>query len=103
MPAVTANKTAPRQIRANPLAAKGKHPPSRRNAGPLAHWTGPKCHNLFAPVYHQPRKPGKSRKDIAPRNRKAYHRRMSRFFDMDDRARLPWRFYGATRSILARA
>jgi hypothetical protein len=21
---------------------------------------------------------------------------MTRFFDMDDRARLPWRFYGAT-------
>jgi hypothetical protein len=29
--------------------------------------------------------------------------RMTRFFDMDDRARLPWRFYGATVSILARA
>jgi len=27
---------------------------------------------------------------------------MNRFFDMDDRARLPWRFFGATRSILAR-
>jgi len=30
------------------------------------------------------------------------HRVMNRFFDMDDRARLPWRFHGATRSILAR-
>ena len=29
-------------------------------------------------------------------------RAMMRFFDMDDRARLPWRFYGATVSILAR-
>jgi len=28
---------------------------------------------------------------------------MKRFFDMDDRARLPWRFYGSTVSILARA
>jgi hypothetical protein len=28
---------------------------------------------------------------------------MFRFFDMDDRARLPWRFYGADRGILARA
>ncbi|PZQ97831.1 MAG: hypothetical protein DI533_11800 [Cereibacter sphaeroides] len=27
---------------------------------------------------------------------------MMRFFDMDDHARLPWRFYGATVSILAR-
>jgi hypothetical protein len=27
---------------------------------------------------------------------------MRRFFDMDDRARLPWRFYGATFSILGR-
>ncbi|MFP4240056.1 isopropylmalate isomerase [Rhodosalinus sp.] len=27
---------------------------------------------------------------------------MSRLFDMDDRARLPWRFYGAARSVLAR-
>ncbi|TNY34407.1 hypothetical protein FHY64_13165 [Pelagovum pacificum] len=27
---------------------------------------------------------------------------MKRIFDMDDRARLPWRFYGATLSILAR-
>jgi len=27
---------------------------------------------------------------------------MDRFFDMDDRARLPWRFYGATRAVLAR-
>ncbi|WP_372892594.1 isopropylmalate isomerase [Rhodosalinus sp.] len=28
---------------------------------------------------------------------------MSRVFDMDDRARLPWRFFGAARSVLARA
>jgi len=28
---------------------------------------------------------------------------MKRIFDMDDRARLPWRFYGATFSILAGA
>ncbi|MDP4031711.1 MAG: hypothetical protein Q8P60_02460 [Pseudorhodobacter sp.] len=28
---------------------------------------------------------------------------MTRFFDIDDRARLPWRFYGATLSVLARA
>ncbi|KAA9006176.1 hypothetical protein F3S47_16300 [Histidinibacterium aquaticum] len=27
---------------------------------------------------------------------------MKRIFDMDDRARLPWRFYGATLSILGR-
>jgi len=27
---------------------------------------------------------------------------MQRFFDMDDRSRLPWRFFGATLSILAR-
>ncbi|SFK24526.1 hypothetical protein SAMN05444421_102228 [Celeribacter marinus] len=27
---------------------------------------------------------------------------MERFFDMDDRARLPWRFYGASMTILAR-
>ncbi|AGY32440.1 hypothetical protein GQF56_22525 [Rhodobacter sphaeroides] len=27
---------------------------------------------------------------------------MERIFDMDDRARLPWRFYGASLSILAR-
>ena len=27
---------------------------------------------------------------------------MIRFFDMDDRARLPWRFFGAARSILGR-
>jgi len=27
---------------------------------------------------------------------------MERVFDMDDRARLPWRFYGATLSVLAR-
>jgi len=27
---------------------------------------------------------------------------MQQVFDMDDRARLPWRFYGAARSILAR-
>jgi hypothetical protein len=26
---------------------------------------------------------------------------MTQVFDMDDRARLPWRFYGATRTILA--
>jgi len=30
-------------------------------------------------------------------------RSMMRFFDIGDRARLPWRFYGATVSILARA
>jgi hypothetical protein len=27
---------------------------------------------------------------------------MQKFFDMDDRARLPWRFFGAALSILAR-
>jgi len=27
---------------------------------------------------------------------------MKRFFDMDDRARLPWRFFGATMTVLAR-
>ena len=26
---------------------------------------------------------------------------MERIFDMDDRARLPWRFFGATHTILA--
>ena len=26
---------------------------------------------------------------------------MKRIFDMDDRARLPWRFYGATLTVLA--
>jgi hypothetical protein len=30
------------------------------------------------------------------------HAPMMRFFDMDDRARMPWRFYGATVSVLAR-
>ncbi|MDO8328782.1 MAG: hypothetical protein Q7T28_17795 [Cypionkella sp.] len=30
-------------------------------------------------------------------------RRMIRFFDIADHDRLPWRFYGATRAILARA
>jgi hypothetical protein len=28
---------------------------------------------------------------------------MIRFFDMDDRARLPWRFFGECRPVLARA
>ncbi|WP_207903642.1 isopropylmalate isomerase [Rhodovulum marinum] len=27
---------------------------------------------------------------------------MKRVFDMDDRARLPWRFFGAAHSVLAR-
>jgi len=27
---------------------------------------------------------------------------MQMIFDMDDHARLPWRFFGATRSILGR-
>jgi len=27
---------------------------------------------------------------------------MKRIFDMDDRARLPWRFFGATMTVLAR-
>ncbi|MBK5933752.1 hypothetical protein CCR78_07165 [Rhodovulum imhoffii] len=27
---------------------------------------------------------------------------MKRVFDMDDRARLPWRFFGASLSVLAR-
>ncbi|TMV58459.1 hypothetical protein FGG78_36400 [Thioclava sp. BHET1] len=27
---------------------------------------------------------------------------MTRVFDIGDRARLPWRFYGASRSVLAR-
>jgi len=27
---------------------------------------------------------------------------MKRYFDMDDRARLPWRFHGESRSVLAR-
>lgn len=29
-------------------------------------------------------------------------RPMNRFFDIADHDRLPWRFYGATRAILAR-
>jgi hypothetical protein len=31
------------------------------------------------------------------------HCAMMRFFDMDDHARMPWRFYGATVSVLARS
>jgi len=27
---------------------------------------------------------------------------MTRIFDLDDHARLPWRFFGATLSVLAR-
>jgi len=27
---------------------------------------------------------------------------MTRIFDMDDRARLPWRFFGATMTVLSR-
>jgi hypothetical protein len=27
---------------------------------------------------------------------------MTRIIDMDDRARLPWRFFGATMTVLAR-
>jgi len=27
---------------------------------------------------------------------------MTRIFDMDDRARLPWRFFGASLTVLAR-
>jgi len=27
---------------------------------------------------------------------------MEKIFDMDDRARLPWRFFGATMTVLAR-
>jgi len=27
---------------------------------------------------------------------------MTRVFDMDDRARLPWRFFGATLTVLSR-
>ncbi len=39
---------------------------------------------------------------IAKSRRRAYLTGMIRFFDMDDRARLPWRFYGQARSVLAR-
>jgi hypothetical protein len=31
-----------------------------------------------------------------------YSPRMTRIFDLDDHARLPWRFFGATQSVLAR-
>jgi len=31
-----------------------------------------------------------------------YARGMTRFFDIDDRARLPWRFFGACLTALAR-
>lgn len=31
-----------------------------------------------------------------------YFQGMTRVFDMDDRARLPWRFFGAQCSVLAR-
>jgi hypothetical protein len=37
-----------------------------------------------------------------PQGPKEYPGRMTRVFDMDDRARLPWRFFGATCTILAR-
>jgi hypothetical protein len=35
--------------------------------------------------------------------RQAYVRDMATVLNIGDHARLPWRFYGATRSILARA
>jgi len=38
---------------------------------------------------------------LRARMRIEYHF-MNRFFDMDDRARLPWRFHGASRTIRAR-
>jgi hypothetical protein len=46
-------------------------------------------------------RPGRAAR-IAKAHRRAYLGRMIRFFDMDDRARLPWRFYGQARSVLAR-
>jgi hypothetical protein len=39
---------------------------------------------------------------LEPQPRKAYLTAMIRFFDMADRARLPWRFARETRSISAR-
>jgi len=58
-----------------------------RNTGSLAPllaaiWCAPPCHASHFRVFHRP---------------------MTRFFAMDDRKRLPWRFYGAQRSVLARA
>ena len=38
---------------------------------------------------------------LACEARTAYIPRMIRFFDIADHDRLPWRFYGATRAILA--
>jgi len=40
---------------------------------------------------------------IACQHNRAYTPGMIRFFDMDDRARLPWRFFGETHAITARA
>jgi hypothetical protein len=36
------------------------------------------------------------------RTRGICHCAMKQLFDMDDRARLPWRFFGATMTVLAR-
>ncbi|MCW1919246.1 hypothetical protein NX862_10795 [Rhodobacter sp. KR11] len=40
---------------------------------------------------------------LEPRLIPLYPALMMRFFDMDDHARLPWRFTRDTRSVLARA
>jgi hypothetical protein len=39
--------------------------------------------------------------DIVSPGFRAYIGAMKRFFDMDDRARLPWRFHGLSHSLLA--
>jgi hypothetical protein len=39
---------------------------------------------------------------LACKGKYAYIAGMNRFFNIADHDRLPWRFYGATRAILAR-
>jgi hypothetical protein len=47
--------------------------------------------------------PARCRRDLAGRTNRAYLTVMTRLFDMDDHARLPWRFFGQRLRLAAGA
>jgi hypothetical protein len=51
-------------------------------------------------VNHKPRRV--TRLALAAKPSALYFHAMMVIFDMDDRARLPWRFFGAMHTVLAR-
>ena len=86
------------------LASRSRGAPANRAA--ISGRRAPEGDPLFPGAY--PRTTGAQRQGAAEEGGLPFSdgdgisRAMTILFDMDDRARLPWRFFGATMTVLAR-